>query len=337
MHKKIFAPFVSGSLVVCALFFAFVCAPVSAVETEVSWPQSAGDAAAFREIWGYLMSGEERFLGPSFPVTDIGYFGAGLDVKGKLIGVPNRERIAGYPGRVHLVVAEVSNKSLTHFSLDPALPIRRALIDDIVEAAEPFDGVQIDFELVLPEDKENFFSFLAEIKERIGQKTFSVAIPARTKVLDDAYNYKRITAIVDRVIVMAYDEHWSGSAPGSIASLEWCKRVSAFAIAEIGKPKLVMGLPFYGRAWGEKNPSKAYKYSALSTLIEEKGIGDIGRADEIPFFEYLETVKVRVYFEDARSVLSRARLYQKASVRNIAFWRIGQEDPAIWGVLATSE
>ncbi len=308
-----------------------------ALETEAAWSDPDVASAKFREIWGYLLTGEERFLAQSIPVSDVGYFGAGLDVKGKLVGVPERTRIADYSGKVHLVVAEVSNKSVTHFCLDPAYPLRATLIADIISAAAPFDGVQIDFELVLPEDAENFYSFLQAIKTGIGDKTFSVAVPARTRVIEDSYNYRKIAAIADRVVVMAYDEHWSGSAPGSIASLEWCRKVASFSIGEIGKNKLVMGLPFYGRAWSEINPAKAYKFSALSSLMVEKGIAEIGRADEIPFFEYLETIKVRVFYEDAHSILTRARLYEKSSVRNISFWRLGQEDPLIWGSLAAGD
>ena len=333
-----------NKIVAIALLFALIAlvSPLSnpslfALETEAAWSNPDSATARFREIWGYLMAGEERFLGQSLPVSDVGYFGAGLSVKGALVGVPDRSRLSEYPGRVHLVVAEVTNKSVTHFALDPALPLRDALVADIVAASAPFDGVQIDFELVLPEDADNFYSFLQEIKKGIGGKTFSVAIPARTRVMDDAYNYRKMAAIADRVIIMAYDEHWSGSAPGSIASLDWCRKVSAFALGEIGKQKLVMGLPFYGRAWGETNPSKAYKYSALAELMAAKGIAEIARSNEIPFFEYLETVKVRVFYEDAHSILTRSRLYQKASVRHIAFWRLGQEDPLIWASLASGD
>jgi spore germination protein YaaH len=335
IHKNV----ATTAFLAAMLAFAPVSASLGAfaLETEASWSDPDVDAARFHEIWGYLMTGEERYLDKTMPVSDVGYFGAGLSVKGKLVGVPDRARLGDYDGRVHLVVAEVSNKSVTHFCLDPEYPLRAALVADIIAAAEKYDGVQIDFELVLPEDAESFYSFLKDIKAGIGDKTFSVAIPARTRVVEDAYNYRKIAAIADRVIVMAYDEHWSGSSPGSIASLEWCRKVASFAMGEIGKAKLVMGLPFYGRAWGESNPSKAYRYSALSSLMAEKSIPEISRADEIPFFEYLETIKVRVFFEDAHSVLTRARMYQKASVKNISFWRLGQEDPQIWGSLSTAD
>jgi hypothetical protein len=303
-------------------------------DTVLTAAMDSGQPVPFREIWGYLMRGEEASLNPSWPISDIGYFGAGLNNYGKLSGVPDRARLAEYGGRVHLVVAEVSNQALTHFCLDPSLPMRDALVQSIVDAAISFDGVQIDFELVPAVDRDNFISFLTLVGKKIAPRTLSVALPARVRPVDDAYDYDAIGKIADRIIIMAYDEHWSGSAPGAVASLDWCAKVAAYAGTKISRSRLVMGLPFYGRAWGEINPSKAYRFSAISRLIDEKNVGSIERKEGIPTFEYEETIKVRVFFDDARSTLARARLYCDSSVRNISFWRLGQEDSAIWEYLS---
>jgi len=288
----------------------------------------------FAEVWAYLLSGEELALDESMPITDIGYFGAGLNSFGELVGVPDRAKLARWNGRVHLVIAEVSNPALSHFSLNPEYGIRDGLIRAIADAAKDFDGVQIDFETVASPDREQYLSFLKAIKASIGDKILSVALPARTKkIKNDVYDYKEISRIADRIIVMAYDEHWSGSAAGPIASIDWCARVAAWARSKIGKDKLVMGLPFYGRAWGDVNPSKAYRFSTLSNLMNDKSITDVNRSDDIPWFEYEETVRVKVYYEDFQSIFARSRMYRDAKVQNIAFWRLGQEDPGVWNVL----
>ena len=144
---------------------------------------------AFSEIWAYLMAGEEEFLDPSLPVSDIGYFGAGLSSEA---------------------------------------------VRDIAEAAGEFDGVQIDFEAVRENDRENFFSFLGELKARIAPKPLSAALYARTRdIPDDPYEYARVEPHTDRILVMAYDEHWSGGAPGPVASMDWCARVAEYARQKI--------------------------------------------------------------------------------------------------------
>jgi len=134
---------------------------------------------------------------------------------------------------------------------------------------------------------------------------------------------------------MAYDEHWSGSAPGPVASIEWGQKIAAYALSKVAVEKLVMGAPFYGRAWADKSPSRAYKYSSLMKLIEEKGIVTLQRQGDIPFLEYEERVSVKVFYEDCASILSRLSVYRAASVRNIAFWRLGQEDPGVWSAIAS--
>jgi spore germination protein YaaH len=284
----------------------------------------------FNEIWGYLMNGEERFLSSEYPLTDIGYFAAEINTFGKLVNVPNRAKLKDFKGRVHLVVAQVSNGALTHFSLDPKGSVRAQLINDIVKASESFDGLQIDFELVPVKDREYFYSFLSELKRKIGKKTLSVAIAARTKYISDAYEYDKISAIADRVIIMAYDEHWGGSQPGSIASIDWCKKVAQYASSIIPAQKLVMGMPFYGRAWASINPSRAYKFSAITKLIEDKAIDNISFNGDIPYFKYQETVDVTVYFENAQTIMQRAKIYRDMHILNIAFWRLGQEEITVW-------
>jgi len=284
----------------------------------------------FPEIWAYLMKGEEQYLNASYPISDLGYFGAGLSTYGALTGVPDPAKIAFFRGKKHLVVAETGNAALTHFCLDPAYGLRDILVRDIIAASLPYDGVQIDFEAVPARDADNFIDFLTLLKGKLGSKPLSVAVPARWRPVGDSYDYARIGAVADKIIVMAYDEHWSGGVPGSIASLDWCANVSAYALSKIGGAKLVMGLPFYGRAWTDTNPAKAYKHSSISKLVTDKNIATLNRNKEIPYFEYLETVKVQVYFEDSLSTLARLNLYKSAAVQGISFWRLGQEDSEVW-------
>lgn len=310
------------------IFLAFCLAGCLAI------PQASAEPSEppleFSEIWAYLLDGEERFLDTSRPITDIGYFGAGINTFGTLAGVPNREKISAFRGRVHLVVAEIGNYALAHFCLDPQYPLRDALIADIVEESQPFDGVQIDFEAVNSKDLDSFFAFVVLLKEALGSKSLSVALPACIEEKNDRFGYERIGRVVDRVIVMAYDEHWSTSEPGPVASIEWCRKVASYARSKVSARKLVMGAPFYGRAWGDRATSRAYKYSSLTDLIVEKGIETIQRLGDIPFVEYVELVNVKAFFDDAASTVTRLALYRAASVRNIAFWRLGQEDAAIW-------
>ena len=301
----------------------------------VTLPDSDAElpVSSFSEIWGYLVEGREEAYNPDYPISDVCYFGTDLDSYGSLIDVPDFNKIAAFPGRKHLV-ATCNGRALTHFALREGSRERKALIHDLLKAAGPYDGLQIDFEYVLPKDGDIFISFLKDMRKGLGKKLLTVALPARTRTLaDDVYDYAKITPIADRILVMAYDEHWSTSEPGPIASMDWCQRVARYALETIGSEKLIMGLPFYGRSWGNINTNRAYIYSGIEGLMEEQNITEIRRENGVPTFRYEMPLSVTVYYEDAYSLSVRLEMYRKLDVNQVGFWRLGQETPAFWSII----
>jgi spore germination protein YaaH len=302
---------------------------------EVEIPPYTGTlpVSSFGEIWGYLISGREDDLDLDSPVSDVGYFGAEIDSYGKLTTVPNRRNISRYMGRVHMVVA-CNSRSLTHFVLAEGSDLRQELIDDLLLAANSYDGLQIDFELVPARDGAAFRSFLSELKKGLEGRMLTVALPARNRTIqNDVYDYAKIRPLVDRILVMAYDEHWSSSAPGPIASMRWCRAVASYALTVVGPEKLIMGLPFYGRAWGNDNPSRAYIFSGIERIKRENNVHEVRRLDGIPTFTYEVPIAVTVFYEDDFSLSVRMEMYRSLGVKAIGFWRLGQESPTVWNIL----
>jgi spore germination protein YaaH len=290
-------------------------------------------ASAFGEIWGYVVKGREQALTGDMPLSDAGYFGAEVDCYGHLTEIPRRSRLADFPGRVHLVVT-CPGYGLSHFVLQEG-SVRRRLISELVEAARPYDGLQIDFENVPKLDGESFASFLGELRRALGDKTFTIALYARLrKGAADPYDYERIAPLVDRILVMAYDEHWSTSAPGPVASMSWCKSVAAYALKAIGPEKLIMGIPFYGRAWIDPSPAGAYVFTTVERIKAENRVTEIRRENGVPVFSYEAPVKVTLYYEDDYSLSTRMEMYRDMGVGAVGFWRIGQESPTIWNYLS---
>jgi spore germination protein YaaH len=211
---------------------------------------------------------------------------------------------------------------------------RRQLTAELVKAAEPYDGLQIDFENIPKLDGAIFRSFLGELRRGLGDKTLTIALPALTRAqANDNYDYEKIAPLVDRILVMAYDEHWSTSEPGPVASMNWCKSVAAYSLRVIGAEKLVMGVPFYGRAWGHTNPSRAYIYTSIERIKSENRIQEIQRENGIPTFRYEIPVSVQVYYEDDYSLATRIDMYRAMGVKAVGFWRLGQESPTFWNYL----
>ncbi|GHV83046.1 hypothetical protein AGMMS50212_03860 [Spirochaetia bacterium] len=287
--------------------------------------------SSFDEVWAYLISGNETSLKSNMPITDLVYFNATLDWYGHLTDLPKRRTISKFPGRVHLAVLSESGGQ-THIMLDPDGNYRQRLITELVDAAAAYDGLNIDFEKVPLRDADNFISFLTELRSKLGNKILSVCVPARTRT-GGAYNYKKIASIADRVFVMAYDEHWSTSAPGPVASMNWCKTVASFSLQSIGSEKLVMGLPFYGRAWADRSTSRGLIHSTTEKIKQESGIEQIRRVNGIPTFKYEVMVTVSVYYEDEYSLATRMEMYNHQGVQSVGFWRLGQEPLGVWNLI----
>jgi hypothetical protein len=290
-------------------------------------------SSAFGEIWGYVVKGREQFLTRDMPLSDVGYFGAEVDCYGRLTEVPRRDRLADFPGRVHLVVT-CPGYGLSHFVLTEG-GARRRLIAELADAARPYDGLQIDFENVPKLDGENFASFLEELRRNLGGRIFSIAISAQfRKSATNPYDYERIAPLMDRVLVMAYDEHWSTSAPGPVASMNWCKSVAAYSLGTIGPEKLIMGIPFYGRAWIDPSPAGAKIFTTTERIIRENRITEARRENGVPVLTYEVPVQVTLYYEDDYSLATRMEMYRDMGVRAVGFWRIGQESFTIWNYLS---
>jgi spore germination protein YaaH len=106
----------------------------------------------------------------------------------------------------------------------------------------------------------------------------------------------------------------------------------------IPEEKLIMGCPFYARAWANTNPARAYRFSTLCNVANEEKIdlNNVLYIDEIPTFIYEKKVNVTVFFENAKSNYYRLKMYKDLGITNVGFWCLGQEDVAVWNFLKVS-
>ncbi len=295
---------------------------------------------AFREIWAYLMVGEEKHWTQEAAVTDVGLFEYRLDDVGRPFGyIPaSTIRLVRRRGaRAHLCVASSGQKSLLHFLLDPKYGARPRFISDLVELARkyPVDGFQLDFESLRAEDREHYIAFLRDLRMRLPtDMTFSLAMPARHREkLNDAFRYQNYRGLADRYFIMVYDEHWSGGDPGSVSGREWHDRVVRHALAQLSPEKVIVGLPLYGRLWQLDTVAKATRYSQMAEIVPATFDRFVHDPDRTHHYRFTTTVRAEGWFEDATTLHRKFSSGWNLGVRAVGFWRLGQEDTRLWSLL----
>lgn len=218
---------------------------------------------------------------------------------------------------------------------------RQLLIRNLVEVVkrDGYDGVNIDFEFIAAADAAYFTNFLQELKKALGgNKTLSVAVFARTgqENWQNGYQYDKIGAVADRVVVMAYDYHYKTSAPGAVAPLWWVEQVTDYMVKQIPREKILLGMPTYGYDWPEGENATTVTASKLSGLISKYG-GSVhfDYSNMSPCFSYYDESGRfhQVWLENQQSLDEKWNVAVEHGLGGISFWRIGNGFSDLYAVL----
>src|SRR3989338_8033460 len=164
---------------------------------------------------------------------------------------------------------------------------RIKLEDDITALVmnEGFDGIDIDFEGKLAEDKNYFSTFWRGLYQRMGKKWVMCTIESRTPLSSRylgtppkdagvyANDWVQINKYCDRVRFMTYDQETIDqklnaaalSAPYvPVADVKWVEKAIRLAMQTIPKHKIVIGVATYGYEY-QVTPltQSGYRYDKL--------------------------------------------------------------------------
>jgi len=226
------------------------------------------------------------------------------------------------------------------------------------------DGFDVDWEYPClpgygnthrPEDKQNFTALMAELRAALDRKKpprggrylLSFAAGAFTRFLDGV-EMGKVQASVDFVNLMTYDFREAGGDPlaGHHANLyphpadpdqqSADRAVREFLAAGVPPGKLVLGVPFYGRAWGEVEgsaadgglyrPGKALKerldtrYASLAGLVGRDGYER--RWDPVAQAPFLWNGEKRIFvsYDDPESLRIKSRYVLDHGLAGTMFW-----------------
>lgn len=316
--------------------------PVETTAAVATAPPSIAHLSSvqFSEIWGYLMAGEHAKWSRSAPITDVCLFNFKLDDTGKIVGKLSEETVKlarQRRARSHIVIASSGQKTLMHFLLNPNYRAQNRFLGEILALVRRHgaDGLQLDFESILPGDRWHFISFVKKLRSALPDgMVFSLALPARTtESPDNALRYRGLEELADRYFIMVYDEHWKGGGPGSVASKSWHDRVVRHALHELPAEKIVFGLPFYGRIWQREKLARATRYPQLAAIVAGNQAIVQYDLEKSHHFTFEQTVTAECWFDDAVTLHAKFAAARKQGARAVGFWRLGQEDPRVWQLL----
>ncbi|RLL41985.1 LysM peptidoglycan-binding domain-containing protein [Oceanobacillus piezotolerans] len=230
--------------------------------------------------------------------------------------------------------------------------IQETLIANVIQEIrdKKAGGINIDFEYVYPEDRENYNAFLRRMVESLHPLGYlvSTAVAPKTSadqkgILYEAHDYKAHGEIVDFVVVMTYEWGWAGGRPWAIAPINEVRKVLDYAVTEIHRDKIMMGIPLYGRDW--KIPWQQGTFARTVSPKEAVQLAarygasiQYNQTYQSPFFRYVDESdqEHEVWFEDARSIQAKYETVKEYGLRGVGYWVLGSPFPQNWPVLQSN-
>lgn len=227
---------------------------------------------------------------------------------------------------------------------------QNVLIDNIIEnmRAKGYKGLDIDFEYVFPEDKDNYVQFVSSLTQSLNAEGFFVmtALAPKTSseqkgLLYEAHDYNALGAASNAVLIMTYEWGYTYGPPMAVAPINNVRRVVEYAVTQIPNDKIFMGIPFYGYDWTLPfvKGSKARSMGSVTAVNIARRTGSVIQYDEeaqTPFFEYTDDITGKdhiVWFENARSIQAKLGLIKEFGLIGTGIWNVMRYFPEGWLVI----
>ena len=213
-------------------------------------------------------------------------------------------------------------------------PVLRKKLLDHLEGyflANHAGGAFFDFEELSPAGQADYRVFLREAKVRFAKHGWIIAIAV--PVGDDGWDVKGFASIVDRVFLMAYDEHEISGEPGPIASLAWFEQSIARAARGVPRGKLAVAIGSYAYDWHDKGGDPMSVDEAWAAARDSETVPTFDPASGNSGFAYEEgSTRHVVWLLDAASAYNQLNFLQRAGIGGVALWRLGSEDAGVWSI-----
>ena len=224
--------------------------------------------------------------------------------------------------------------------------LRTKVINNIVSLAVQYelDGINLDFENMLTEDKDMYSRFVIELKPKLQEAGITLSVdvtaPDGGSAWSECYDRNVIGDVADYIVFMAYDQYGTGSSKaGTTAGYNWVEtNLKKFVDREeIDSNKIILGIPFYTRLWTESNgtaTSKTVNMNSIDAVLPSNVTKEWNEELKQYYVEYTQDGKTyKMWIEDEESIKNKVVLVKQYNLAGVAAWEKDRETENIWGVI----
>lgn len=203
-----------------------------------------------------------------------------------------------------------------------------------------FDGVNIDFEELTENSPRYLVEFMEDLYKALHPLKRLVTIDVTPE--NDDYDYDKLAAWSDYIVLMAYDQHYDESVPGPVSAQKWIEEAMDQAAKDIPSEKIILGLAGYGYDWPKSGKAESISYPQALARAQEyhaditydntynlhftysaKDVNENGN-------DQVEDVQHEVWFTDAATSFNTIRFADEYGAAGTVLWRMGVEDTRLW-------
>jgi spore germination protein YaaH len=243
---------------------------------------------------------------------------------------------------------------------------RSSLVRDIVGVVKErgIDGINLDWEPVPTVVRDDFTTFVRELRAGLDGAREGLQLTFDLTTALGSYDLPALTADdgADGALVMGYDYRIAtATRAGSTAPLDagnagfGLRATVAEAVTVMAPDRIILGLPWYGRAWstataaphaltqdpGTFGASQTVEYDAA--VAQAMLTGRLYDETEATAWSVYQAVSCRacpvtwrqIWYDDVDSVRSKVGLALDQGLRGIGIWALGDDGahPELWSAL----
>ncbi len=201
-----------------------------------------------------------------------------------------------------------------------------------------FAGITVDFKSLPDASAPLYLEFVGELRALFAAAELEVntVLPAYERRIDIV----DLAEVSDKVILLAYDDHWEGEDAGPLAAQGWFEAELDEAFGQVAGEKLVVAFGSYAIDWTESGTSRRMPVSAAWDTVAEAGAQI--QFDEPALnttFSYQDGSNRRhtVWILDGVSAFNQIGAALAMGPAGVALWRLGTEDPTVWHTFARGQ